>query len=553
MMDGVESGVLFHPDAVEGAQSQLVGRRAAGSAFLEAYIRYSPDSRVNIVTQSQDDRHAFQQLADQRGWERDWQFTLLDQGDDISQVGTLFLPDPSFGDLPWRRRQLNPRAFSLVGINHTISTRRVLDTLREMILAPVEQWDALICTSHAAQAVVRTQIESFATYFAQRFRAERMPLPQLPVIPLGVEPDRFFMQEARSGVRATHGVGADDLVLLAVGRFSSVEKAHPLPLLQVLGRLEGTIDQPVHLWMFGWAKRPAELELFLEAAREICPWVKVSVIDGTDPALRQRIWAGADVFTLPTDSLQETFGLVTIEAMAAGLPVVMPDWDGIRDTVRDGETGFLIPTRMARPGSGKHLAERFWRGDDSYLQYLSLAQQQIAIDQTAYARALSRLLKDPALRGRMGAAGRAHVARNFSWRRVIGQYHELAAELTQTRLRADVHSARGAPGYNLPQAIDPFRLFEAYPSHRLSAQSQLSTFIAPNAALLDQIDAFSGRQIFGRWIAPRELVEQTAQAIHENGPLPMDMLSHKMGIAEAQIEAVVLLLAKFGLIEIQDP
>ena len=40
------------------------------------------------------------------------------------------------------------------------------------------------------------------------------------------------------------------------------------------------------------------------------------------------------------DSVEETFGIVPIEAMAAGLPVVVSDWDGYKDTVRDNVDGF---------------------------------------------------------------------------------------------------------------------------------------------------------------------------------------------------------------------
>ena len=55
-------------------------------------------------------------------------------------------------------------------------------------------------------------------------------------------------------------------------------------------------------------------------------------------------WAAADIFLSLVDNPQETFGLAPVEAMAAGVPVVVSDWDGYRYTVSDGVEGFRIST-----------------------------------------------------------------------------------------------------------------------------------------------------------------------------------------------------------------
>ena len=55
-------------------------------------------------------------------------------------------------------------------------------------------------------------------------------------------------------------------------------------------------------------------------------------------------WAAADLFLSLVDNPQETFGLAPVEAMAAGVPVVVSDWDGYRYTVSDGVEGFRVPT-----------------------------------------------------------------------------------------------------------------------------------------------------------------------------------------------------------------
>ncbi len=110
----------------------------------------------------------------------------------------------------------------------------------------------------------------------------------------------------------------------------------------------------------------------------------------TDPLLRERlrylgfradserILSAADVVVC--SSWFEGYGSVNLEAMASARPVVSTNRGGPSETVLEGETGFLVP-----PGDAAALAER-----------------------------VLQLLRDPALRQRMGAAGREHVLRNFT-------------------------------------------------------------------------------------------------------------------------------------------
>lgn len=59
----------------------------------------------------------------------------------------------------------------------------------------------------------------------------------------------------------------------------------------------------------------------------------------------QALYGWADVFFFPTFYPWETFGIVQLEAMASGLPVVASDWQGPKDIVMNGKTGFLCPAQ----------------------------------------------------------------------------------------------------------------------------------------------------------------------------------------------------------------
>lgn len=97
----------------------------------------------------------------------------------------------------------------------------------------------------------------------------------------------------------------------------------------------------------------------------------------------------ADSYMVAVPSVwEEPFGLVAVEAMATGRPVVASQTGGLQDIVHHGETGLLVP-----PGDAEALAE-----------------------------ALATLLDDPALAARMGAAGRAVVEAEYDWHVIIERY-----------------------------------------------------------------------------------------------------------------------------------
>ncbi|NCO85286.1 MAG: glycosyltransferase family 4 protein [Rhodobacterales bacterium] len=543
--------LYFHPDQIEGEGRDLVGRRSAGQSFLAGFLRHMPGDSVQCLVETQAGGQAFDKIARSLGETRPITTHVLRGGGDFTSAGCVFFPTPGYSNAPWRRQQLGPDRCSLVGITHTMSTARIIMGLHHLMSEPVEPWDAIICTSRAVRAVVERQFEAETAYFRQRFGATRMPLPQLPVIPLGIAAEDFTpLPGARAGARASVGTPQDAVVIMTMGRLSVVEKANPVPLFLAMEHLARTCGKPLHLWLVGWASRPEEEALHRQGAATLCPSVTLRMIDGRDPDVRRNVWAGADIFTLPADSIQETFGLVPVEAMAAGLPVVMPDWDGFRDTVLHGETGFLVPTRMAAPGGGVEMARRFADQTDGYLQYLTMVQALVAIDVPAYAAALGRLIDDPDLRARMGAAGARHVRDRLDWRAVIPRYADLAATLAEAR-RGTVAStpplAQGAPN---PTAIDPFDLYADYPTATLSPDTPLRLREPATAQSMVQRDIVSGRQLYRRMPMPQEVVQRFAAAIAVAGAPTLAELAAAMRAPLHVAEAAVLILAKSGYVEL---
>jgi glycosyltransferase involved in cell wall biosynthesis len=184
------------------------------------------------------------------------------------------------------------------------------------------------------------------------------------VVPSAVDPERVTAGPgAREAVRRAWGVAPDAVAVVVLGALVR-RKGHAV-LLAAAARLG---DAAAVRWVFCGA---GEERTALEAAA--APLGDRVVFAGFRDDVGACL-AAADVVALP--SLQEGLGVAALEAMAAGRPVVASRVGGLAEAVADGETGLLVP-----PG-----------------------------DAAALATALGRLVAEPALRERLGAAGRRRAA-----------------------------------------------------------------------------------------------------------------------------------------------
>jgi len=108
--------------------------------------------------------------------------------------------------------------------------------------------------------------------------------------------------------------------------------------------------------------------------------------------------SSATVFACP--SIYEPLGIVNLEAMACGLPVVATATGGIPEVVSHNETGLLIPIEQVSDGSGLPLDEARFVSD--------------------FATGLNQLLSSPDLE-KFAAAGRSRVEQNFSWEKIAAE------------------------------------------------------------------------------------------------------------------------------------
>ncbi len=352
-----------------------------------------------------------------------------------------------------------------------------MDGIGELLTTPVQPWDAVVCTSAAVKATLERMLENWADFLNRRSGGRFQNHVQLPVIPLGVDCARFTRTDATLEVRANvrHGLGIkdDDIAVLFLGRLSFHAKAHPLPMYLGLEEAARRTGKRIHLLQAGWFANAGIEREFRDSMTRYAPSLNGIFLDGRDADVNAQVWFAADIFTSLSDNIQETFGLTPIEAMAAGLPVVVTDWDGYRDTVRNGVDGYTVPTWMPSAESGGDLtlpvtteAARE-RRDKAYNLYCGNVSQCTAVDVAAAAEAYTALAANTDLRRDMGAAARRRAEENFDWRAVVGAYQQLWRELATVRGQ----SAAAGPTVDwrprLPLRDDPFSLFATYPSRRI--------------------------------------------------------------------------------------
>ncbi|GAB1363214.1 hypothetical protein MASR1M32_24500 [Rhodobacter sp.] len=380
------------------------------------------------LTQGPGDEDHFRAFASREGVTRPIRGARLEAPGSIAPVEVVSYPSPNFAAECWRRAPWGAASHAICGITHTTATKAVMQGMFDLRAAPQMPWDAVICTSRAVHRSLSAQMDLTDEFLAARFGGKAPPRPLMPVLPLGITCADFAPDKpAGQGLRQRLGIGPDEIVCAIIARLTPHEKFDPLPLYLALARAQRQVGKPFHLVLCGQFRDDYSRKVFAEGAGGMMPGVGFHLLDGADAALRKSTLSGADIFLFPIDNVQETFGLAPIEAMAAGLPLIVSDWDGMKDTVT-ADVGFRVATEWPRGDLTAYLGQRHFGGTDSYVQYTSQLSALTRVDVRGLTAALVALGADPARRARLGQAGQARARAVYDWSVVIPQMQALWAE-----------------------------------------------------------------------------------------------------------------------------
>ena len=216
----------------------------------------------------------------------------------------------------------------------------------------------------------------------------------IDIIPCGTDIERFGRIK-RSEARQQLGIAADAKVVFYVGRFDPRKGIETLvrAVAKSRWRTQGNLQL-----MIGGGSRPGQSDgIERDRIEGIVNELGLSNITTFPGQLGDTnlhlYYAAADVCVVP--SHYEPFGLVAIEAMASGTPVIASNVGGLQFTVQQEKTGLLVPAK----------------------------------DELAFAKAIDRLLTHPAWANQLGQTGRQRVENAFSWNGVASELSELYTKL----------------------------------------------------------------------------------------------------------------------------
>jgi len=451
------AALVLPGDAFDTDRHQVMGRRVAGNGFARGIASSLNNEELTVIVS---DRNDLAKLRDQLQ-------PCLGKGSNVrvqaglsnatrTSAGCVHLPDPGLAHWSWLRAGRSADNFSITGVTHTLCSRNVIHGLEQLITAPLEEWDALVCTSRAALGVVQEAMACQREQLSRRFR-QSLPVPkgpQLPVIPLAIDPTSYqwrgrfnSREDQRQEARQALQLPSDAIVVLFLGRLSFHSKAHPLPLYRSLAEL--SVKHKIILLECGHLFSDVIAAAFDELAKQF-PCLSIRRLGGRLPASeedKKLALAAADIFCSPADNLQETFGLSVLEAMASSLPIVVSDWNGYRDLVEPGVSGLLVACQdILSSQSEADAIERDYRlGLMDYDSFVGLRSLGVCIDHRELIQALDSLCSQSNYRREMGEKAQERLKQKFSWSVVSRQYRELWNELNSRRQNAALDSQRTLP------------------------------------------------------------------------------------------------------------
>jgi glycosyltransferase involved in cell wall biosynthesis len=423
-----------------GAGLQRVGRNMANNFFFRALMRHGTFDEYHFFLANSAHRSLFMekhgQFLEEVGVKskirlldrldlmtmlREVDYTVFHQSDHVSL----------FNSLCCIRNSLAVRV-PVTSFIHSVSYQQNMSKYLEMATCGASENDAIICSSNCGKQVLENCFSSLHSNL-------NIPIAkvQLRVIPLGI--DQGLGTAEKSTARQALNLNENEIIALCFGRFSDFDKMDLFPLLQAFRRINPD-GKPWRLILAGALHEPTYLKMTKLWTKALKLDNNTTFIVDPDDDAKSNLFAAADFFVSIADNVQETFGLTLLEAMDAGLPLLVSDFDGYSELCTD-EVGIRVPTRWGRIDRLQEIQAVM----DERTAH-RLAAQSLSVDVPALAKGMEALFTNQKNRQKMSEASRKRFDENFDHKNLIAKlesfWNELKAGFKPVDTRPDPMSIR---------------------------------------------------------------------------------------------------------------
>jgi glycosyltransferase involved in cell wall biosynthesis len=297
-----------------------------------------------------------------------------------------------------------PRVVPIVSVCHDLVNA----------MEPIVAWMHAPSRHKSDVAVISSSAGAQALKLMCKKINDRSNVPQvdIEVLPLGVSKNSLTGGDTCN--KQEDSPKNKETIYLWIGRFSETYKADLRPLLLAIQYLHENHRELKARFVAIGADQMGIVAKLKQYTRELgieslCSWLP----NADNQTIR--LWISkADVFVNVSDHIQETFGLANLEAMAAGLPVIASDWSGFRDIIKNGTSGFLIPTFLDTALlSGVNLDVFGGFSMATTLDMRSLVESMTTLGQNAH------------LRFRMGEEGQKIIEAKYTSSKLAPRYKKM--------------------------------------------------------------------------------------------------------------------------------
>jgi len=432
--------MLSQPDSF-AASGILVGRLVANATFLRNVMEHGELDAIHFYIGEKSELEVIESIRDHAPSGLEIRCSNLIDLPEAMERGDL--DAIHFSDLNNRmatvmhlRNRYARKVLPITGQIHSLSYPVSMQTYQHLLFGNPAPYDGVFCSTVAGRDVVNNCL----TDLKDRLRRRGVPYDPLqwsmPVVPLGVDVEGLGSGD-REATRKALGIPSSAFVFLSIGRFTEYDKMDLFPVLQAFADYRSRLPSGAEVYLvLAGASQGTEtakmVELWAKALR-LGPWVKMRV--DFEDGEKAGLLASADAFVSMTDNPQETYGLSVVEAMGAGLPVIVSDFNGYKDTVNDS-VGIRVTTRWN--------TEMDFLSDIAPLLYerplhLFLGQS-VEIDLPDLVAAFEKMVSDSEAREAMGRAAVARAKALYDWSVVIPQYTATWNRLAARPLRKETET-----------------------------------------------------------------------------------------------------------------